>query len=286
MRQSGNDLFVSHVGGTRIYTVSGTTITRKPDTNNSDGLAGFAHENRSCAGVAWVSGIPLVVDPQGRILEGSKFGSDATIQACVTWVNGSQETTPSPQATLNVPARATLSVSLPKRAGLQKNLYLKSSQYGGGWVKVTIPETTTSVVLDEVLAGLGQLPAQNTFPASTPAVLKSGNGGFEARGDGSGKWGPLTFGADGSMTGIRKTASGTLDITPTAANTPREVWVTFPVGRFTTPPTVVVSARSTVPGTRVTGVGSGGQTAAGFNAYLTRTDTTTTGFNWIAIEEG
>ncbi|WP_172171057.1 hypothetical protein [Brevibacterium sp. CT2-23B] len=286
VRQSGNDLFVSHVGGTRIYTVSGTTITRKPDTNNSDGLAGFAHENRSCAGVAWVSGIPLVVDPQGRILEGSKFGSDASIQACVTWVNGSQETTASPQATLNVPARATLSVSLPKRAGLQKNLYLKSSQYGGGWVKVTIPETTTSVVLDEVLAGLGQLPAQNTFPASTPAVLKSGNGGFEARGDGSGKWGPLTFGADGSMTGIRKTASGTLDITPIAANTPREVWVTFPVGRFTTPPTVVVSARSTVPGTRVTGVGSGGQTAAGFNAYLTRTDTTTTGFNWIAIEEG
>jgi hypothetical protein len=43
-------------------------------------------------------------------------------------------------------------------------------------------------------------PTTNTFPASTPAVLKSGNGAFQVKGDGSGKWGPLTFNADGTMT--------------------------------------------------------------------------------------
>jgi len=42
-------------------------------------------------------------------------------------------------------------------------------------------------------------PASNTFANSTPGLIKSTIGKFEAKGDGSGKWGPLTFNADGSM---------------------------------------------------------------------------------------
>ncbi|RBP66446.1 hypothetical protein DFO66_103396 [Brevibacterium sanguinis] len=43
-------------------------------------------------------------------------------------------------------------------------------------------------------------PAENTFPAATPAEVKSTFGGFVVRGDGSGTWGPLTFNPDGTMT--------------------------------------------------------------------------------------
>ena len=286
VRINGNDVGVVTGWGERVYLNSNNVLVRKTDAANASGYAGWVLPAHDVSGCVWVSGVPYPVDSNGAVYTGSSFTSDVTVQACFTWTNGTHETTPSPVADVRVPSRESVVISLPARAGLQKRLYLKSSQGGGAWRRTTVPETTTSVLISEILAGLNTLPTTNTFPNADPATLKSTNDKFEVKGDGSGKWGPLTFNADGTMTGIRKTASGTLDITPTAANTPREVWVTFPEGRFTAPPTVVVSARTTVPGTRVTGVGSGGQTASGFYAYLTRTDTTATGFNWVAMEEG
>lgn len=284
VHQAGNELHVMHRYGVRIYTVSGYSITRKPDANSEDGWASWYSPNNNPGGFTFAGGVPVVAD-SGAVYTGSTSAADYTAEVCYTWYDGTHETTPSPVATVNVAAREQITISLPARAGLQKRLYARAAGDDGKWARSVVP---VDVTVSPVPIGIADRtpPSSNSFPASTPAVLKSATGAFEVKGDGSGKWGPLTFNADGTMTGIRKTASGTLDITPTAANTPREVWVTFPEGRFTTTPTVVVSARSSVPGTQVTGVGSGGQTSAGFYAYLTRTNTATTGFNWIAMEEG
>ena len=284
VHQDGSDLYITHKGSTRVYTVSGYTITRKAGNSGGTQWAGWRNPNSNAGGMTFVDGKPFVVDGSGAVFEGSTRASDYTAEVCYTWYDGTHETTPSPVATIDVVARETITISLPHREGLGKGVYYRGPG-STNWVWANVAENVTSAPLPRGIATF-QPPTTNSFPDADPATLKSTNDKFEVKGDGSGKWGPLTFNADGSMSGIRKTASGTLDITPTAANTPREVWVTFPEGRFTAPPTVVVSARTTVPGTRVTGVGSGGQTASGFYAYLTRTDTTETGFNWVAMEEG
>lgn len=78
--------------------------------------------------------------------------------------------------------------------------------------------------------------------------------------------------------------SGKVLITPSAANTPTAVAVSFPAGYFSTTPNIVVGQDTTVPGTQVTGVAAGNPTATGFNAIVTRTNTTATWVQWIATE--
>jgi hypothetical protein len=78
-------------------------------------------------------------------------------------------------------------------------------------------------------------------------------------------------------------ASGTLTITP-VANTPTSQAVSFPAGRFSSTPHIVISPITTVPGTQVTGWGASGASSTGFDAYVTRTNTTATILNWIATQ--
>lgn len=78
---------------------------------------------------------------------------------------------------------------------------------------------------------------------------------------------------------------GFVSITPSAANTPTSKEVTFPTP-FAGVPTVVLTPRSSAPGTSVTEVAVTGTTKNGFNAILTRTTTTTTSVNWIAVYKG
>lgn len=76
--------------------------------------------------------------------------------------------------------------------------------------------------------------------------------------------------------------SGTISITPSAANTPTAGKVTFGTA-FPAAPKVVATALSTVPGTTVTGVGVSGISTTGCTIYLTRTNTTATTIYWIAV---
>ena len=271
---SGGNIYVSPRGQVREYTVSGSTLTK---------TAGFAWDNPNwnSGGFVFVNDRPVVVD-SGAVYTGSKFAQSATVSACFTWTNGAYETTPSPVAGVQVASRESVAISLPTRAGLQKNLYLKSSQNGGAWTKTTVPETTTSVLIGEVSSGLNAPPTQNTFPASTPAVLKSGVGNLEFRGDGSGRIGPLTFGADGSMTGIPKMAHGKIAVS-VPANTTTSAAVTLPAGMFSTVPDVVVTAGSSSPYTSVQGVSVNNITTTSFDVFIRRSNTDTTGIHWIAM---
>lgn len=66
------------------------------------------------------------------------------------------------------------------------------------------------------------------------------------------------------------------------ANTPTAKAVSFAVP-YTSQPMVMVTALTSVPGTGVTGVAAASITANGFDAYLTRTNTTNTSLGWLAI---
>ena len=67
------------------------------------------------------------------------------------------------------------------------------------WVAGDTPATVNYEVLEPYWYG-GSPPGDvNNFPNSTPSSVKAASGLFEVKGDGSGKWGPLTFNPDGSM---------------------------------------------------------------------------------------
>ena len=78
-------------------------------------------------------------------------------------------------------------------------------------------------------------------------------------------------------------ATGHVTITPSAANTPTSVNVTGL--NLTGTVRVVACPNSSNPGTQVTGVGVTGISTTGFTVWLTRTNTTATGIDWIAMGE-
>ena len=268
-------IYVSPRQIVRRYSVSGSSLK----------LDRLAWENPSgnAGGMTFVDGRPVVVD-SGSIYFGSGYASDTTIQSCYTWFDGSRETEPSPIATISFGAHETVTASLAKRSGYQKRVYYREGT-SGSWRQLVAGANVTAIRWGETpSAPIAELPTESTFPASTPAALKSSLGNLELRGDGSGKWGPLKVDATGKMTGA--VCAGTVPVTPTGSSGTRtgSAAVTFPAGRFTSPPTVVVSADSGYPGTTVLGTSAAGVTETGFTAYLARVNNTTTSVAWIATE--
>ena len=91
----------------------------------------------------------------------------------------------------------------------------------------------------------------------------------------------------GSRTGRVQFSNGLLiqwgveNITP-VANTPTAKAVTFGIA-YTSVPMVLTTAITTVPGTSVSGNASANITVTGFDAYVTRNNTTNTSVGWVAI---
>ena len=78
-------------------------------------------------------------------------------------------------------------------------------------------------------------------------------------------------------------SSGRITITPSAANTPTSANVTGL--NLTGTPRITVSPNTSLPGTQVTGVSFANATTTGFTVWLTRTNTTSTGIDWMVIAE-
>jgi hypothetical protein len=76
---------------------------------------------------------------------------------------------------------------------------------------------------------------------------------------------------------------GTESITPSAANTPTSKVLTFPEP-FSAAPNVTVTPNSAVPGTVVTGWAVTGISTTQCTLWVTRTNTTATILQWIAID--
>lgn len=83
--------------------------------------------------------------------------------------------------------------------------------------------------------------------------------------------------------GFLKLCWGKVNITP-VANTPTSAYVTFPL-TYTKSPSVFTNADSKAPGSKVHGNSAASITTSGFEAYVYRTDTTTTSIMWFAIGE-
>jgi hypothetical protein len=90
---------------------------------------------------------------------------------------------------------------------------------------------------------------------------------------------------NGDVRGDHGIQCGRVTITPSAANTPTYASIEF-YPPFAQAPLVVATPLTAVPGTQVTGVGIADISKTGCKIYLTRTNTTTTGIHWIAIERG
>lgn len=108
----------------------------------------------------------------------------------------------------------------------------------------------------------------NTFPTATPSSIVSASSTFEVRGDGTGRWGPLTINPDGTMTGVLRQAAGYGTINA-GNNTPTSVVVTFPAGRFTSDPSVTVTANSSSPGSGIAEMTATAVTKTSFTAWMT-----------------
>lgn len=98
--------------------------------------------------------------------------------------------------------------------------------------------------------------------------------------------GPLYLNLDGGDVyakgfKIPEIQHGSARITPSAANTPTSMKITFPK-EFSGTPTVVVSSSTSVPGTAVLGVGVNAITKTGCTLWVTRSNTTETVVSWIA----
>ncbi|MCD7927364.1 MAG: gp58-like family protein [Oscillospiraceae bacterium] len=76
---------------------------------------------------------------------------------------------------------------------------------------------------------------------------------------------------------------GSVKITPSAADTPTCVVVTFD-NAFSSAPKVVATPYTTLPGTTVLGVGVAEPSTTGVTIYLTRDDTTETTVYWVAVQ--
>ena len=99
--------------------------------------------------------------------------------------------------------------------------------------------------------------------------------------------GPLYLNLDGGDVyagdfRIPQIQRGSVTIKPSAANTPTPADVTF-AKAFSGTPTVIVTPATSVPGTTVLGAGVNSVTATGCKIWTTRTNTTDTVINWIAV---
>ena len=127
-------------------------------------------------------------------------------------------------------------------------------------------------------------PTVNSFLASKPGEVRSAIGNFRVDGSGAGRWGPLEFHMDGSMSdSSRRIASGQISVDATA-NVTMITTVTFPVGLFTREPILLVSPRTDAM-SQTPLVGSRNVSAESAQIAFRRGNTATTLVNWLAIEQ-
>jgi hypothetical protein len=78
--------------------------------------------------------------------------------------------------------------------------------------------------------------------------------------------------------------TGTVTITPSSANTPTSLAVTFPTAFVSAPSAVVLTPVDDKVGGQVTGWSATSITATGFLAWVCRTNTTATVLQWVAVQ--
>lgn len=124
--------------------------------------------------------------------------------AVYTWRNGANETTISAARQFTWMRRGGIKLSPGQMpAGVSSvRVYVARKNTEPSRTDYKMVATTAadgSLVVQDLGTPSGNPPASNSFPNSTPGIIRSALGNIEFRGDGSGRIGPLTFAADGTM---------------------------------------------------------------------------------------
>ncbi|WP_025780245.1 hypothetical protein [Brevibacterium sp. VCM10] len=274
------------------YTVSG---------NRVDAGGWFAAEPGS-TGVVFHDGKFRALDPAGKIVEYADINTgdeSGDWWAVYAWAedwddNGITETWSriSPPKRFTWPRRAGIKfIGQPLPDGVQMILPAIAK-------KETIPTRTDfhsptwSFSEGRPVAWYDELPTDwaskpsprdnNNFPEAEKAVLESASGTYRVEGDGSGRWGPLTFFPNGSWSGA--VVSGQVVITSPSANSTTSVEVTFPPGRFVNIPELTLTAYTSAP--RDVSVGVRDVSATSFTINMFSTSSGPRRVAWIAFDQG
>lgn len=277
-------------------------IRYTPAGNRVDSGGWFTPDRGYNTGIAYVDGKFRSLDPEGTIIEYGDTNTGDESQywwACYAWAedfdgNGVTETwsRPSPPKRFMWPRRAKLKLlGQPLPDGVQMILPALAK-------KETVPSSTDfhsptwNYVDGESVAYYDTLPTDwetspsprdnNNFPEAEPSTLETANKQFQVNGDGSGRWGPLTFNADGSWSG--SIVSGQSVITSSSANSTTSVEVTFPPGRFANIPEVTLTVYSNSP--RDVSVGVRDVSASSFTINMFSTAVGPRRIAWIAFDQG
>lgn len=124
--------------------------------------------------------------------------------AVYTWRNGANETTISAPQQFTWMRRGGIKLSPGQMpAGVSSvRVYVARKATEPARTDYKLVATTVadgSQVVQDLGTPSGNPPASNSFPNSSPGIIRSALGNLEFRGDGSGRIGPLTFNADGTM---------------------------------------------------------------------------------------
>lgn len=139
----------------------------------------------------------------------------------------------------------------------------------GTSVSITIPTINITIEYNESGKGVafGKTSEKDAFECAWEAEFSGGISIIQA---------------SGQAIRIPEIQAGTVKITPSAANTPTSVKVTFPK-EFSGVPTIVVSPVGSIVGTTILGAGVTAYTKKDCLLWVTRTNTSETTLNWIAI---
>ncbi|MDK8434288.1 hypothetical protein [Brevibacterium sp. H-BE7] len=297
-------------GGSTKYAVIAKAKTQAlPAFNATTGVydsskSFYVADGTNDTGVVWAGGKFRTLDPTGTIHEYADVNTgDASGDwwAVYRWSvdadnDGYNDYTSriSPSVRFTWPRRSKLKfigAPLPQGVGyITPSVAKKTTQP----VRTDFRTPNWSVREGESVAWYNSLPSNwaagaapgdtNDFPEAESAVLQAASGTFRLQGDGSGYWGPLKMGRNGIMSGL--IVHGYVTITPDAANQSKKVTITLPAGRFTKPPVIWAQCSTSVPERVSVGVLNESITTGSFDLYFTRTNTTTTGVDWYAMDEG
>ena len=196
-------------------------------------------------------------------------------------MNAGLGTKPSPEVSILTIARRFLTVNLPAMPNgvVSAEVYVGYGTVTPGssmWLRTETPTGRSWLLINgKVVTGTAiVLPGTNLL-GGTPAILQSEAGGFIIKGDGSGSLGKLDYTASGAGVTPAIAAAATTYVTA----------ITFPTGRFSSPPAVTVTMNVLNGSTATMNYAAVNITTLGANIQFQRSAAAAAqAFNWTAIQ--
>ena len=269
-----------------------------PGSTYSDELSWHTPSRESPAALAWDGELFWSLTGDGNLVRYTRRQGTARVIGddspdwwlAASWRDDPAESMVGPAARFTWPHRAELLVTVPDiPQGVTGVAFFAARQTSEPvrtdlhWAAEINHAARTVIIpyLPGNWSGLRPPVGESSFTDREPGEIRSALGNFRVDGAGAGRWGPLEFHADGSMTGPYAAGIATVEA---VANTPTRVTVTFPAGRFQQVPMTIATPFSGVPGTVVQGVSISSVSTTSVDVVLTRTNSVTTSVYWVAVE--